>query len=157
VRVVYLAHALSAPTREGIEANRARGARWAAWILKTYRVAVIADWIWCTGELEETQENRTLGLAMDVELVSRADEVWLVGERISEGMRIEATQAFRLGKMVFDLTAYSSRTNEPPAGRLTTDFIMSRQWQPENEGRGGGELRAIDEDEDDTHVIGGEG
>lgn len=137
MRVVYLAHALSAPTREGIEANRARGARWAAWVLKTWRYAVIADWIWCTGELEETPENRSLGLEMDVELVSRADEVWLVGERISEGMRIEATRAWNLQKPVIDMTGPA----EPPEFATT-----GRPWAP-------GET--LDEDEDETHVTGG--
>lgn len=155
MRCVYLAHPVSAPTREGIEANRARAARWAAWILTTYRVAVIADWLWCTGELDETPENRTLGLAMDVELVSRADEVWMVGERISQGMKLEAEEAFRLGKMVFDLTALDTGP-EPPTVRWTSSFIMARQWQPENAGRGGA-ATTLDEDEDDTHVLGGEG
>lgn len=146
MRCVYLAHALSAPTREGIEANRARAARWAAWILTTYRHAVIADWLWCTGVLEETSENRTLGLAMDVELVSRADEVWLVGARISEGMRIEATEAYRLGKMVFDLTN-TTLGDEPPTVIWSGLFITSRQWHPANEGRGGA-ASTLDEDEE---------
>jgi hypothetical protein len=149
LRVVYLAHALSAPTREGIEANRARGARWAAWILKTYRVAVIADWIWCTGELEETQENRTLGLAMDVELVSRADEVWLVGERISEGMRIEATHAVRVGKPVYDLTG-TTASGEPPPLPYALDALPD--WKGPTTPHHVGErasLPTVDEDEDD--------
>lgn len=146
MRCVYLAHPVSAPTREGIEANRARAARWAAWILKTYRVAVIADWIWCTGELEETPENRTLGLAMDVELVGRADEVWMVGPRISQGMKLEAEEAFRLGKMVFDLTGITG-DNEPPPVPWSGAFIMAQLWQPENAGRGGA-ITTVDEDEE---------
>ena len=53
---VYLAHALSAPTREGIEANRRSAARWAAWISATFRVAVSADWIWYSEFLTEAPE-----------------------------------------------------------------------------------------------------
>lgn len=137
MRVVYLAHALSAPTREGIEANRARAARWATWIATTYRVAVIADWIWMTGLLEETPANRSFGLACDLELVQRADEVWMVGALVSQGMKLDAIEAYRHGKMILDLTA-TSLDNEPPPVRYTAPFLLERQWHPENEGRGGG-------------------
>lgn len=91
--VVYLAHPLSAPTRAGIEANRASAAKWAAWVANTFRVAVVADWIWMTGELEETPENRAFGLACDRELVRRCDAMVMVGPRVSEGMRLESEHA----------------------------------------------------------------
>lgn len=121
--VVYVAHPVSAPTREGIEANRARGARWAAWVLKTYGHAVIADWLWCTGALEETEENRALGLAMDVALVGRCDELWLVGERVSRGMEIEAREALRLRIPVRDFT----RLPDAPRDGVRLSYST---WEP---------------------------
>lgn len=133
MRVVYLAHALSAPTREGIEANRARGARWGAWVAQTYRCAVIADWLWMTGQLEETPDNRALGLSCDFEFVRRADEVWLVGARISEGMALEAAEGFRHMKPVFDYTCMT-QDNEPPAVDDMGILTRRRFWLPENEG-----------------------
>jgi hypothetical protein len=91
--VVYLGHPLSAPTREGIEANRRSAAKWAVWIAKTFRVAVSADWIWMTGELDETPENRAFGLECDRALVARCDAMVMVGPRVSEGMRLESEHA----------------------------------------------------------------
>lgn len=96
---VYLAHPLSAPTREGIDQNRANAAKWAAWLWRQ-GFAVQCSWIVCTGELEETPENRELGLASDCEQVSRCDVMALCGPRISSGMMREARSA----KLIVDFT-----------------------------------------------------
>jgi len=90
MKVVYLAHPLTAPTREGIEANRRAAAKWAAWISVTFKVAVSADWIWMTGELEETKANRAHGIRCDKALARRADEIWQVGPRLTSGMVAES-------------------------------------------------------------------
>jgi hypothetical protein len=58
-----------------------------------------------TGVLEETPENRERGLACDLAQVARCDEVWLVGGRVSSGMRHEADHAITLAIPVIDLTA----------------------------------------------------
>ena len=102
MKVIYLAAPLGhGPDREQ---NRANAARWVAWATRKHTVAVIADWIILSGELAETPANRALGLASDLVLVSRADELWLVGGRVSPGMAVEADMARRLGKPVIDLT-----------------------------------------------------
>jgi len=104
MKVVYLAHPLGAPTREGIEANRRSAATWAAWVSVRFFVAVTADWIWLTGELQETEENRAWGLECDKSHIERCDEVWMVGPSVSSGMSIEAEHA-RLSRLwVYDLT-----------------------------------------------------
>lgn len=99
MKVIYLAHPLTAPTREGIEANRRRAAAWAAWAAMQ-DVSPVCSWIVLTGELEETPENRRLGLEIDKAQVARCDELWFVGGRVSSGMAIEASVA----KKVVDLT-----------------------------------------------------
>lgn len=104
MRRVYVAHQLSAPTREGIEANRRAAARWAAWISTTFRVAVSADWIWMTGELTETEENRAHGLACDLAHIERCDELWMVGPKVSSGMTLERQHAVICGLWTGDLT-----------------------------------------------------
>lgn len=38
-------------------------------------------------------EERSLGLSMGLELVKRCDEVWVFGERLSEGMQAEIRAA----------------------------------------------------------------
>ena len=101
--VVYIAHPLGGGSDR--EANRINAARWCAWAARARGVAPVADWIILSGELDESPENRTLGLACDVALVARCDEVWLVGGRVSPGMQVEADAARDLGIPVVDLTS----------------------------------------------------
>jgi hypothetical protein len=106
MKVVYIAAPFTAPTKEGREANRARAARWVAWAARQ-GVSPVATWIVLTGELEETQENRELGLAVDCAAVECCDEMWLVGGRVTSGMEREGRHA----KVVVDLTSFGE---EPP-------------------------------------------
>jgi hypothetical protein len=111
MKAVYLAHPLNAPTRAGIDANRARASRWAAWAAVIHGVSPVCSWIVLTGQLEETDENRARGLACDLAQAERCDEVWLVGGRVSSGMRLEADHAAARGIPVLDLTHMGE---EPP-------------------------------------------
>jgi hypothetical protein len=100
VRVIYVAHRLGAgPDRED---NRRAAADWCGWIARTFNVAISADWIVLSGVWDESM--REMGLATDLEMVSRADEVWQVGPVLSPGMLLEGEHAFRLGKPVLNLT-----------------------------------------------------
>lgn len=113
MKVIYLAHPLGAgPDREQ---NRANAARWVAWATRAHAVAVIADWIILSGELAETPANRALGIASDLALIGRVDELWMVGGRISPGMEIEAARAREYGKPVVDLTHLGALPPEPGA------------------------------------------
>jgi len=111
MRVVYIAHPLGqGPERE---TNRARAARWSAWAaLQGY--APIADWIILSGQWPETEELRARGLAIDVALVQRSDELWLVGGRVSPGMAIEADAAREAGIPVLDKTGLGPEPPETP-------------------------------------------
>lgn len=104
--VVYVAHPLSAPTREGIEANRKNAARWVAFLARNFHIAPECSWVVLTGELEETPENRERGLEIDLALVDRCDELWMVGGRVSSGMLLESQHAHYEGKLVVDLTGF---------------------------------------------------
>lgn len=104
-RVIYLAHQLNAPTREGIETNRKSAARWAAFLATHFDVAPECSWIVLTGEFEETAENRERGLKIDLALVAKCEEVVMVGPRVSDGMRIEANHAHSIGRPVYNLTS----------------------------------------------------
>lgn len=103
-RAVYVAHQLSAPTREGIDANRKEAARWAAFLAKHFDVAPECSWIVLTGEWDETEENRRTGIDVDLALVACCRELVMVGPRVSSGMLTESQEALRLGLPVFDLT-----------------------------------------------------
>lgn len=124
-RVVYVCHPLNAPTREGIEQNRNRAARWSAFLALHFHVAPECSWIVLTGELEETPDNRRRGLEIDLALVERCDEVVLVGPRISEGMAIERAHAKKHGKPVANLTGLAM---EPETIALA--WLPSREVNP---------------------------
>lgn len=116
MRAIYLAHPLGAgPDRE---LNRQRAARWVAWAARS--VAPVATWITLSGEWDESPENRERGLAIDVALVAICAETWLVGGRVSVGMKIESDEARRLGKPVLDLTFLGE---EPPANMSVEDVL----------------------------------
>lgn len=104
-RVVYLGHPLNAPTLEGIEANRQEAARWAAFFATYFDVAPECSWIVLSGELGDGPESRERGLAIDLALVGRCPELVMVGPRVSDGMRLEATHMVtEVGGPVYDLT-----------------------------------------------------
>ena len=95
----YLAHPLNAPTPEGIEENRRRAMQWAKWPW-SQGFAVECSWVVMTGVLDETPENRELGLRSDCEQVKRQDVMVLCGPRVSSGMLREAGAA----KIIVDFT-----------------------------------------------------
>lgn len=111
MKVVYVAHPLG--HGEGREANRRNASAWVARIADL-GVAPVADWIILSGEWAE--DRRDEGLAIDMALVARCDEVWLVGGRVSPGMAAEAATAKVLGKPVRDLTSLGFT---PPADLST--------------------------------------
>jgi len=101
MRVIYVAHPLGAGVDR--EQNRRNAAKWCAWVAELGH-APVADWIILSGEWHESPENRERWLSIDRALIYRCDEVWLVGGRISPGMRYEAEAARLIGKPVYDLT-----------------------------------------------------
>jgi len=106
MKTVYIAHPLSAPTREGIEENRKRAALWAAWAALDCGVSPSCSWLVLTGVIDETPETRELGLACDLAAVARSDQLWLVGGRVSSGMKIEADAARAAGIPVRNFTPF---------------------------------------------------
>ncbi len=91
-RMVYVAHPLG-PDGPVRAANREAAAKWCGALAKHYRVSVCADWIVLSGVWNETPDLRTLWLTLDLIQVSRCDEIWLTGPRVSEGMSIEGAHA----------------------------------------------------------------
>lgn len=102
--LAYVAHALSAPTRAGMDENRRAAALWCVWLCKHFDVATIADWIVMSSVLDETEENRKLGLECDTQIIPHCSVLILCGRHISGGMRVEADCAIRWAKPVADLT-----------------------------------------------------
>ncbi len=130
MKVVYIAHPLSAPTREGIDANRRAASKWVAWAV-LQGVSPVCSWIVLTGEFEETPENRARGLACDLAQVGRCDEVWLVGGRVTEGMRLEERHARERLIAVVDLTHLGAL---PPGSQ--PDTLPAPRWDDVTEVEG---------------------
>ncbi len=88
--VVYVAHPYG-----GDPANLARARRWVRWLNREFfpRYAFIAPWIDVCDGVPETPWNRTAGIAFASREVAKADELWMVGGRVSDGMKDEAEAA----------------------------------------------------------------
>lgn len=102
MKVIYVAHVLTPIAGETRDHNRKMASQWCAAIAQTFKVAISADWIILSGQWSE--DMRELGISTDLEMVSRADEVWLVGPRVSPGMLREAIRGQELRKPVRDFT-----------------------------------------------------
>ena len=114
MRVIYLAHPLGAPTKEGVQANIARCKRWVRWIYDNFPdVAVVADWlITCEVLDDHNPDHRAHGMAMNKAIIPRCREFWMVCGRISTGMNAEVLIAIEHTLRTYDLTWLGE---EPPA------------------------------------------
>lgn len=129
-KVVYVAHPLGAhPDRER---NRAQAARWCAWLAEHFDIAPQAPWIVLSGIWQETPELRDRGLACDLATIDACAEVWMVGPRISPGMRLEAEHAYSLGKRVRDLTNFDLDLLllEGVVGEGFRAVVENSRWHP---------------------------
>lgn len=114
MRVIYFAHPLGAPTKEGIAANLARAKRWVRWIHDNFKdVAVVAQWlITCEVLDDHNPDHRAQGMRMNKAIIPTCREFWMAGGRISNGMGDEQVIALEHRLHVFDLTWLGE---EPPA------------------------------------------
>lgn len=125
--LIFLAHPVAAPDREGVLTNARRAKRWLRYVFLTYpRIHPIAPWIPVVETLDDSNStHRKLGRAANFAAIERADGVWLVGGRISPGMLEEARFARDRGLAVFDFTPLGE---EPPLdGERPAGY---RPWDP---------------------------
>lgn len=119
---VYMAHPLGqGPERD---TNIRNALRWLAWITESFYVAASANWIALALAFTETAESRARGLAIDLVHVSRCDELWLVGGRVTQGMSMEYETAKANGLRVHDLTSLGY---DPPARDSLEDPEFKRR------------------------------
>jgi hypothetical protein len=103
---VYLAHPYSAGSQAIRAWNRANTLAWCVWLAE-HGFSPSANWLLLVNQLEETPENREIGLACDVDQVERQDVFLAVGRRVSDGMRREMSAARESGVPVVDATGTS--------------------------------------------------
>lgn len=97
--VSYLAHPVAGLSRVNLTQSL-NG--WMALLARHYPgVAFNSPWLPYVLALDDADpEQRKRGMRDDLEILLRCDEVWLLGERVSPGMRIEAKAAWAAGKPV---------------------------------------------------------
>lgn len=93
--IIYTASPLGAPTAEEIARNVSTAIKFGEWIntfipghksIVPHRLATIMD--------DNNPDHRRMGLEIDLQILfPLADEVWVLGERISTGMRMEIEAA----------------------------------------------------------------
>lgn len=104
MKLAYMAHPLG-PDGAEREKNRKNAAEWFGWLHDAFpHVAFTANWVLLSGVWPESDEYRRRGLEIDMVHVERADLIFYVGGKLSEGMLKEQKCAQRTGKLEVDLT-----------------------------------------------------
>jgi hypothetical protein len=134
-KVVYVAHPLGdGPDRAE---NCRRASKWVAWAADQ-GVAPVCTWIVLASQWDESRREE--GLAVDLALIEKCDEVWAVGPRVSKGMGIEIAHAKRMGVQVHVLVD-PRHTEGPPTYSSTFEMLKARYENPMSSVEAG--LRAI--------------
>lgn len=109
-RICYVAHPVGVEPERTENLERTR--RWLRYLIAIYPDRAFAlPWLPYCQVLDETPVNRARGIADDLAMLVRCDEIFLVGGRVSPGMAAEVDVAVRAGLEVLDLTALGP---EPP-------------------------------------------
>lgn len=120
--VAYLAHPVSAPTRDGIEENLANCRLWLRWLVEHTEWAVSCPWMPYVQTLDEST-HRDRGIADDLAMLERHDLIVLVGGRVSSGMAGERAHAKIHGLVQCDLSRFTTPPHAPSIAHV--DAIMT--------------------------------
>ena len=97
-KLIYLAHPVSPYGDRTLEMNLQQAEAWLRWAILTKDVYAIAPYIgMCYALDEDDPQHRLKGLEIDMEVLGRCDELWLCGEKITEGMKVERSYAGSCG------------------------------------------------------------
>jgi hypothetical protein len=112
----YMLHPVSAPTREGVQANLERAERWARWLMDSLPDhEIIAPWMLYVKVLDDhNKEHRARGMRDGLRLLRRgiAHSIIIAGGTVSSGMADEIEVSRSAGVKVIDLVELGP---EPPA------------------------------------------
>lgn len=127
LRICYLASPLSPLEGETLAGNVERSKRWRTWLTKQEPTSIfLAPYIEAidAGADDNEPATRAAGLERMCELVARCHAIYLVGGRISPGMRDERRAALLADIDEVDLTHLGP---EPPAARDQRERMSGRQ------------------------------
>jgi hypothetical protein len=132
MKQVYLAHPLSAPTKEGILRNIHNAKLWYKWACDNYWPDHCFNAMWilnCEVYEDSNQRERDIGMQRNYHHIKRCDELWLLGTEVSKGMESEAKFARRCLQPVYDLTS-EGLTNPLNIPRMDPEVMML--WKPDS-------------------------
>ena len=127
MKQVYLAHPLSAPSKEGILQNIARAKLWYKWACDRYWPDHCFNAMWiinCEVYEDANSRERDIGMQRNYAHIKRCDELWLVGPVVTSGMEDEGNFARRCTQPVYNLTGF----DKPPLERLSDSRMPV--WKP---------------------------
>ena len=90
-KIVYICSPYRAETKEELEQNIATAKQAARAVIHDYGIPIVPH-LYFTQFLDEGKE-RSLGMKMGIQLLGLCDEIWVVGDRITEGMKGEIRMA----------------------------------------------------------------
>lgn len=84
---------ICSPYKGDIEINTIRAKRYGRYAVKKQQVPIIPHLMYTQFLNEDSNEERAMGLEMGLILLSKCQEIWVFGSRISKGMEMEIKQA----------------------------------------------------------------
>lgn len=87
---------ICSPYKDDIEINTLRAKRYGRYAVTKRQVPIIPHLMYPRFLDENNYEERELGLEMGLILLSKCQELWVFGSRISKGMEIEIKEAERM-------------------------------------------------------------
>lgn len=122
MKLAYMAHPLG-PDGAEREKNRKNAAEWFGWLHEAFpHVAFTANWVLLSGVWPESDEYRRRGLEIDMVHVERADLIFYVGGKMSQGMLKEQSCARRSHKAEVNLLFMGY--GAPAADWLSKDSLV---------------------------------
>ena len=110
--IVYICSPYKADTPAGIEANLARVRSYCRMAVNRGFAPLATHLAVCSFLNDNNPDERALGLTVDAALMNVCDELWVFGDRISEGMAIELDAFRQTGKPIRRFTEDGSEKEE---------------------------------------------
>lgn len=84
---------LSSPYRGDTETNEANARKYCKQIAKQVAIPIAPHFIFTQFLDDNNEQERNLGIQMGLELLKYCDEMWVVSNTLTEGMKLEIKQA----------------------------------------------------------------
>lgn len=158
MKVVYLAHPVAPPCGCGdecdgiavgamgpVDCNCLGARRWLLWAIESHPdVAFCMPWLPYVDVMpDDGVANRERGMRDDIAMAIRCDEIWLVGGRVSRGMKKERDAMEAFGKTVVDLTHMGIEPPERGDKMKPSDLPIAQIEHPSHYKAGPFECREV--------------